>query len=570
MRHVEIREQCGLALLTVAVLICVSVPCPASAGQTGDLPERSDAAPEENQRPARQKQTKITISRETTRLTAPLDERGYVDYVEALNQQMSKGITPETNAAVPIWRALGPGPMPEGNRAELFRRIGIAPLPVEGEYFVDLHEFVRRQSTGSGPAPNSLRIKEKEYKLEDLLSYTAQTPWQAADYPLIDEWLKVNAAPLELVSEGTRRPRAYIPYTVEAGREAESSLVTAIPLPAAQKARTIVRAFCSRAMLHLSRGQVDDAHRDLMTSHRLANHIGSGASLIEKLAGLGCHAITYQGEVALAASGKLSAEQARRFRTELEALDISADILTAFDTLERYIYLDSVQRIARYGPEPVLAAFGVRGRALSRNLALNRDVSRLVLNGVVDWDVTLKMGNDFFDEVITMARLPDPSERRRALDRKMDEIKKMRARISPGSIAGMFLKDFFSGRSPRHTHGKILGSLFLAVMGPPAPVLQLAEDRVMARTNITRTAYALAAFHAEHDRYPDSLSELVPGNIAHLPTDPFAGKPLRYQRRGEHYLLYSVGDNGRDDNGADRESDPRGDDIVIRAAGLQP
>ena len=52
----------------------------------------------------------FTVGTETTYVTEPLDKQGYVDYVAALNQRMRKGITPEQNANVLIWQALGPRP----------------------------------------------------------------------------------------------------------------------------------------------------------------------------------------------------------------------------------------------------------------------------------------------------------------------------------------------------------------------------------------------------------------------------------------------------------------------------
>ncbi|MCP3692794.1 MAG: hypothetical protein GY917_11410, partial [Planctomycetaceae bacterium] len=43
---------------------------------------------------------RITISRETTRITQPLDDDGYVDYLQALNDQATEGVTPENNFEV--------------------------------------------------------------------------------------------------------------------------------------------------------------------------------------------------------------------------------------------------------------------------------------------------------------------------------------------------------------------------------------------------------------------------------------------------------------------------------------
>jgi hypothetical protein len=69
----------------------------------------------------------LVISPATTRLIEPLDEMGYPDYVAALNVQLSKGVTADNNAMVPLMQALGPKEIPATYREDFFRRLGIAP-----------------------------------------------------------------------------------------------------------------------------------------------------------------------------------------------------------------------------------------------------------------------------------------------------------------------------------------------------------------------------------------------------------------------------------------------------------
>jgi hypothetical protein len=66
------------------------------------------AEPAGNQR-VEAPRVKVTISKETTYITEPLRPDGYPDYLAALDQRRSEGVTPENNAAVPLMRALGPG-----------------------------------------------------------------------------------------------------------------------------------------------------------------------------------------------------------------------------------------------------------------------------------------------------------------------------------------------------------------------------------------------------------------------------------------------------------------------------
>lgn len=71
----------------------------------------------------------------------------------------------------------------------------------------------------------------------------------------------------------------------------------------------------------------------------------------------------------------------------------------------------------------------------------------------------------------------------------------------------------------------------------------------------TLTALALQAYRAERKKYPESLARLVKeGYLSELPKDPFnLNQPLKYLNKGGAYLLYSVGPDGKDDNGKPAE-----------------
>lgn len=71
-----------------------------------------------------------------------------------------------------------------------------------------------------------------------------------------------------------------------------------------------------------------------------------------------------------------------------------------------------------------------------------------------------------------------------------------------------------------------------------------------ALITMTQTAIALQRHRLATGRHPDALTDLVPVWLPSLPRDPFDAKPLRYQKRSDlEYLLYSVGPNGKDENG---------------------
>ncbi len=66
---------------------------------------------------------------------------------------------------------------------------------------------------------------------------------------------------------------------------------------------------------------------------------------------------------------------------------------------------------------------------------------------------------------------------------------------------------------------------------------------------LSMTRLALHAYRKTYDVYPSHLKDLVPAYLKKVPSDAFAdGKPLHYRREGNHYKLWSVGPDGRNDN----------------------
>lgn len=73
---------------------------------------------------------------------------------------------------------------------------------------------------------------------------------------------------------------------------------------------------------------------------------------------------------------------------------------------------------------------------------------------------------------------------------------------------------------------------------------------------------ALAEYRAKHGAYPKELAALAPEVLKEIPVDPFSGKPLIYYVTKKGYWLYSVGENGEDENqGWDQSGD--GDDYSL-------
>jgi len=60
---------------------------------------------------------------------------------------------------------------------------------------------------------------------------------------------------------------------------------------------------------------------------------------------------------------------------------------------------------------------------------------------------------------------------------------------------------------------------------------------------------AAERYRREKKEWPDKLDQLCPQFFAAVPLDPFDGKPLRYRRVKDSVIIYSVGQDGRDNGG---------------------
>jgi hypothetical protein len=84
---------------------------------------------------------------------------------------------------------------------------------------------------------------------------------------------------------------------------------------------------------------------------------------------------------------------------------------------------------------------------------------------------------------------------------------------------------------------------------PPAGKIGDAHRRTLARLRSAMTIIALERFRLMHGHWPDALAELTPQLLAKPVLDPFAKTPLRMKHLPDGVVTYSVGADGRDDDG---------------------
>src|SRR4029079_8510321 len=87
---------------------------------------------------------KLPLGKDTTFVTGPLDRQGFIDYEAALNAELSRGITAETNANALLVQALGPAPEGgDGFPPAYFKWLDIPVPPHNGAHLLDVGKFAR-------------------------------------------------------------------------------------------------------------------------------------------------------------------------------------------------------------------------------------------------------------------------------------------------------------------------------------------------------------------------------------------------------------------------------------------
>jgi hypothetical protein len=78
----------------------------------------------------------------------------------------------------------------------------------------------------------------------------------------------------------------------------------------------------------------------------------------------------------------------------------------------------------------------------------------------------------------------------------------------------------------------------------------------IAHLRTARVGLAILRFRQSTGKLPDRLSELVPAYLGVVPKDPFDGNELRYEKLATGFVVYSIGEDLRDNGGI--EQLPRG------------
>jgi hypothetical protein len=488
---------------------------------------------------------KFTVGKDTTYVTGPLDNRGYIDYAAALNERLRQGVTPENNANVWLWKAFGPRPEGAVMPAEFFKWLGAPAPPRRGAYHVDLFRYLKEQL--------KVDVNANSESLFDQWDRAALRPWTPVAYPHFVTWLEFNDKPLSLVVEGTKRPHYYSPLVPQNAGDGPAGLLTVL-LPGVQRSRDFAHALVTRAMLRVGQGRFDDAWQDLLACHRLGRLIARGGTLIEELVGLAIDNIASEADVAFLDSARLGARGVKDCLRDLQNLPAMPTAADKVDLAERFMMLEIVLMLDRKGIDYLQNITNV-----PLPLANDPAVKKYLTD--IDFDPALRTVNHWCDRQVAALRLKDRAQREKQLLQVEKDVKALQADMQ--NIAEV-VKAFSGEKSNAQTRGQMLGNAVVVLLMPAVTKVHNARDRNEQIYSNSLVAFALVQHQWEHGHYPKTLAALAPRYLDEVPPDLFAGQALTYRPSEKGFLLYSFGVNGLDDGGQTYGDDPPGDDLRVR------
>jgi hypothetical protein len=477
---------------------------------------------------------KITIGRDTTYVSGPTFPDGRVDFLSAVNRQLSEGVTPGNNATVPLFQATSPKGNFTGWRLEFYQKaLGIEAPAESRDTYVGFGDFMFERSLRSATQPQQVRNVEGDLRKgwDDRIDARAKFPWTRADDPEVFAWLEGNARVLDLVMEASRRERYFSPLI---SRPDLGCTAMAFVGPCGSY-RDMAKLLSVRAMFSVGNHDIAAWRDDVLARQRLGRLMLHSGTVLEGIVAL--NVLSAADDSIGAALGALPPSDARQLLTALRDLPQPPDMIDCLDRYDRLGIIGELTKMAYFGPS-VLDVSDDPAIPLPKPASLG-------FQAPIHFNDLLRQYNGLIDRYVAAGRLPTFSQRQAAFDA-----------VDADCLAAQAKN---TGRSTTAA----IKSLFDLHIGH-AKILSNDQDKMLEKSRLTQLALLLVAFRGEHGSYPATLAELADtGNAA---SDLFADdKPVHYvAAKG---LIYSVGPNQRDDKGVyDRPKDTRSVSAMLTGA----
>ncbi len=329
---------------------------------------------------------------------------------------------------------------------------------------------------------------------------------------LIAEYLADNTESLRLLHEGASMRRCRYPVDLTSGFET--------PLPLLNDVRHGARLLTLKGILWSEEGNNEIASEAIVDGLCLGRSLEQEPTLISQLVRAACQGIALTGLERMLNRTAASDAELSRLAAAVSDAEVSQTMIRGYvGGISSY---DSIFRM----PVGKLTEWVEKGFLwlpidTKKSYTVTPLIALYKVTGLMDVDhLSLLRG---MEDYVGASRKPLPS----------------RLRASESCSVN-------AEKLPRW---HILSRMFLPSLHSP----QVKEARAIAALRAAKIALAIERYRLAKSGLPDSPDDLVPKLLDAVPSDPFDGQSMRYKKLEKGYVVYSVGEDGKDDGGDEKK-----------------
>jgi len=328
------------------------------------------------------------------------------------------------------------------------------------------------------------------------------------------KWISDNKKALDLLIEGNKRPH-YWPLYSATGTDLSKGIIDAVLIKHFSEYRTLAWALNWRSRYKAYKGDVESALDDCVSLVRFGSRQQGKGLFYEQTAGVAFGAHAHDTIWTIIEKADVPADTLKNLQEQLQKEYARYYSLINLEMEKVFLY-DYIQR-----------SFTDDGKGGGRMLARGAPLA------VGDW----KSGLWRFVSL----SYPD----RREMTAKVDQYFSLAAQEFDETPWQVHQKGGSGEWDEIARH-----SLLLKITAPAHRRAGEIGWRVKTDRTALLTVLAIQRYEKDNGAYPENLHALVEsGYLQKLPMDPYSNSPLVYKKTDESFILYSFGENLRDDGG---------------------
>ena len=359
------------------------------------------------------------------------------------------------------------------------------------DYMIDAFSYYEKLHDAADP-----NLAQKVYNAE----LPARTePISEETKNLIAQYIGDNQQALKLLHKGAAAEHSRYPVDFTAG--------FAALMPYLSEIRDAARLLKLEAVLHAENAEPQLATDSVISGFGLARSLAKEPLLISQLVRVACQALAISTLEQVINRTELTDQQLAELGQCIANAEDLSDMSVGF-VGERCMGISFFKEPEPVGPGPV------------GSMPATPILSLYRATGLVDKSALIYL--DMMEGCIEAARLP-PHQRQKAID---------------------------AAQAKLATTSKI--HVLLHMLAPGFSRVTTLDIRSIAQLRTARVGLAIQRYHLATSKLPDALADLAPIYLDAVPKDPFDGNDLRYRKLETGFVVYSIGEDGSDDDGKER------------------